>query len=599
MRYLGEYSKVGNMPDLGELIALGRTALEPGQSEHPDHVSSLRKLALLVSDQFCPQAGAADIDVVIELTVSALKVCSLGLDRLALLRGFGACRREKLKRGTPDPEGVKKRIRDAVHDIHETLPTRLLNTLTGRLCGRDALISDFENSIQCKQLLAPVANSDPLQSKEHIRETVSAYFQYVTLSHRWGSDEPLLRDVQGRIIYDIELTDGITKLQSFCAAAGERGYMWAWSDTCCIDKESSAELQEAIGSMFGWYRRSALTIVHLADVSDHGALSNSVWFERGWTLQELLAPHSILFFTQDWSLYGDRVSQNHKEDTVVLAELAKVTNIPPHYLTDFRPGMEDARSRLQWASTRRTTHPEDMAYALFGVFNLHMPVLYGESKENSLGRLLAEIISQSGDISVLNWVGEASPFNSCFPAHISVYQTPPYLSSHTDQIWPSTLNIHEQIAEALNALFHSLLTSDPPQLIGRRLKLPCITHHVTAIQLNRIIERTGQYVYYIEAEGLAPLEVEMMDKFKKVSRTGFPYVLVQPWHAKLLGSSTEVDGLASEKLAMMLGQPFSALLLEELSQNEYRRIASSSVIVTCPADATSIYGSNVQTLNIV
>ena len=255
--------------------------------------------------------------------------------------------------------------------------------------------------MQCKQLLASAANSDPLHNK-HIQETVSTYFQYVNLSHRWGSDEPLLRDVQGQVIYDIELMDGIMKLQSFCAAAGERGYMWAWSDTCCIDKESSAELQEAIGSMFRWYRWSALTIVHLADVPAHGTLSNSVWFKRGWTLQELLAPHSILFYTQDWSLYRNRVSSNHKEDTIVLAELAKVTNIPSHYLTEFYPGMGDARSRLQWASACRTTCPEDMAYSLFGVFNLHLPVLYSESKENSLGRLLAEIISQSRDISVLD-----------------------------------------------------------------------------------------------------------------------------------------------------------------------------------------------------
>ena len=599
VRYLGEYSEVGNVLHLGELIALGGAILEHGQLEHPNHVSSLRKLALLVSDRFRPQAGAADTDVVIELTVSALKICSPGpLDRPALLRTFAACRRERLRGAKPDPEGIKKRIRDAVHDTLETLPTRLLNTLTGHLCGRDALISDFEDSTQCKQLLASAANSDPLHN-EHIREIVSAYFRYVNLSHRWGSDEPLLRDVQGRVIYDMGFTDGITKLQSFCAVAGERGCMWAWSDTCCIDKESSAELQEAIGSMFGWYRRSALTIVHLADVSDHGALSNSVWFERGWTLQELLAPHSILFFTQDWSLYGDRVSTHHKEDTAVLAELAKVTNIPSHYLTEFHPGTGDARSRLQWASARRTTRPEDMAYSLFGVFNLHLPVLYGESKENSLGRLLAEIISQSGDISVLDWVGEASPFHSCFPAHISAYQTP-YLFSLADQIRPSTLtHTHEQIAEALHALFHSLSMFDPPQWIGRRLKLPCITHRVTTIQQKGILERTGQYVYHIQAEGLAPLKIVTMDEFKNFSRTGFPYVLVRPWHAKLLGPSADTDGLASEKLAMMLGQPFSALLLEELPQNEYRRIASSFVIVARPADAASIHRSNVQTLDIV
>ena len=148
-------------------------------------------------------------------------------------------------------------------------------------------------------------------------------------------------------------------------------------------------------------------------------------------------------------------------------------------------------------------------------------------------------------------------------------------------------------------LFHSLSISDPPQWLGRRLKLLCIMHHVTAIQPKGILESAGQHVYCIQAEGLAPLEVVTMDKFKKVSHTGFSYVLIRPWHAKLLKSSTEVDGLASEKLAMILGQPFSALLLEELPQNEYRRIASSFVIVARLANTASLHRSNVQTLNIV
>ncbi|KAI5989439.1 hypothetical protein EDC04DRAFT_2816433 [Pisolithus marmoratus] len=96
---------------------------------------------------------------------------------------------------------------------------------------------------------------------------------------------------------------GVKKLQKFCLTASKRGYLWAWSDTCCIDKTSSAELQEAIGSMFGWYRRSHLTIVYLADVPESGSFDSSQWFERGWTLQELLAPATVLFYTRNWSLY--------------------------------------------------------------------------------------------------------------------------------------------------------------------------------------------------------------------------------------------------------------------------------------------------------
>ena len=602
VRCHGELRKAGKVTDVGELIALGRTVLELGPSDHADYASSLRELALRVSEGFNEQAVAVDIQEAIALTDSALTYCPRDhVDRPVLLKAVATYRRKNLKsHAKTDRDGVKRLIGVAVYNTLGTLPTRLLDTLTGRLCGRDELMSDFDNSAQYKELLESATNYHPPQH-EYIRETVSSYFQYATLSHRWGSDEPVLRDVQGRVIYKMELPHGIIKLQTFCAEASERGYRWAWSDTCCIDKESSAELQEAIGSMFRWYRRSSLTIVHLADVSDDGALSSSVWFERGWTLQELLAPRAMLFFTQDWSPYRECSSSNHKEDSIVLAELEKVTNIARHHLTDFHPGTDDARSRLQWASTRHTTRPEDMAYSLFGVFNLHLPVLYGEPKENALGRLLAEIISQSGDLSVLDWVGEASPYHSCFPAHIAVYRTLPFLSSHVDQIQSSMLNVHELVSssQSLDALFASLSKFDPPHFIGRRLKLPCIVHRVTAIHPRQWESSTPSHAYDIQAEGLMTLQIVLLDEFKNDSLTTFPYVLVRPWHPNLLHSSTVADATATEQLAMTLGQPFHALLLEELPQNEYRRVASSSVIIARAASAASILCSNVQTLSIV
>ncbi|KIM62318.1 hypothetical protein SCLCIDRAFT_95316, partial [Scleroderma citrinum Foug A] len=284
------------------------------------------------------------------------------------------------------------------------LPPRLLNTQTGCLCGRDALVSDFESSKQYQELLSIIDPCDVTQNKAHVHETVSGYFQYVTLSHRWGRREPLLGEIKSLQIYATsDPTEGLIKLQQFCAAACERGYMWAWSDTCCIDKDSSVELQEAIGSMYSWYQRSALTIVHLADITDAGSLSGSEWFRRGWTLQEHLASKTIQFFSRNWSLYLGCVASNHKEDSAVLNELEEATHIARHYLVDFHPGMDDARSRFQWASQRRTTRPEDMAYSLFGVFGVHLPILYGESKQKALARLLEEIISKSGDISVLDW----------------------------------------------------------------------------------------------------------------------------------------------------------------------------------------------------
>ncbi|KAI6095375.1 hypothetical protein F5141DRAFT_1013456 [Pisolithus sp. B1] len=259
-----------------------------------------------------------------------------------------------------------------------------------------------------------------------IDDVLSEYFEFVMLSHRWGKGEPLLLDVQGKSIYDLGGTDGEAKLQMFCILALRRNFQWVWSDTCCIDKDSSAELQEAIGSMFSWYHWSSLTIVHLSDVFDAASLIGSDWFTRGWTLQELLASHTVLFYKHDWSLYSKGDAVNHKTDPVLLEELQNATGIAKQHLTNFSPGMDDARSRLHWASGRRTTRPEDLAYSLFGIFQVHLPIIYGECTPKALGRLLAEIISHSGDVSVLDWVGEASSFNSCFPVDLVPYQTVPH-----------------------------------------------------------------------------------------------------------------------------------------------------------------------------
>ncbi|KAG6328159.1 hypothetical protein ID866_10930 [Astraeus odoratus] len=180
-------------------------------------------------------------------------------------------------------------------------------------------------------------------------------------------------------------SEGLTKLRMFCHTAAKNGYSWDWSDTCCIDRTNSVELQQAILSMFSWYRISALTIVHLGDVpraATAGALVNSVWFKRGWTLQELLAPRVLLFYTQDWSPYLNHESPNHNEDSVVVSELERIAGICAQSITNFQPGTHEARSRLQWASTRRTTEPEDIAYSLFVIFGIQLPVLYGESAES-------------------------------------------------------------------------------------------------------------------------------------------------------------------------------------------------------------------------
>ena len=234
--------------------------------------------------------------------------------------------------------------------------------------------------------------------------------------------------------------------------------------------------------MFSWYWLSALTLVHLADVSEMGGLTSNEWFKRGWTLQELLAPHTMLFFTQDWSLYQDS-SSNHKEDSTILGKLEQAMGITRQHLTHFHPGVDDARSRLQWASTRCTTRPEDIAYSLLGVFGLHIPVLYGESAENALGRLLAEVISKSGDTSILDWIGQSSAFHSCFPASITPYETLP-LSLPDLTTPPSTRKIRKLFLFRSARKMHQVLSNLPlAKFTNFRLILPCIVHRIKAMTL--------------------------------------------------------------------------------------------------------------------
>ena len=175
--------------------------------------------------------------------------------------------------GTTSGSQLKYLIGDTVFDLLKGFPPCLLDIWTGKLCDRDSQIAQFEKSGEYNQLLSLASTMDALAQVTHICE-VSNYFWYVTLSHRWGEFKPLLRDIDGRAIYDLDARDGLRKLQTFCLISFRHGYLWAWSDTCCIDKESSAELQEAIGSMFSWYRLSALTMVYLADVSDMGSVTH-------------------------------------------------------------------------------------------------------------------------------------------------------------------------------------------------------------------------------------------------------------------------------------------------------------------------------------
>ena len=192
-------------------------------------------------------------------------------------------------------------IRKVIQAQLENAPPRLLNTTTGLLHHRDAQIGAFTISTQYKELLSFTMKHADLPL-ERIKEVVLTYFRYAMLSHRWERQEPLLHDIEGMDVYNLEPVGGTPKLQSFCKVSRDAGIRWAWSDTCCIDKSNNVELQESVNSMFVWYRHSALTIIYLSDVSPSsksGALARSAWNGRGWTVQEFPAPKVVRFHQTD------------------------------------------------------------------------------------------------------------------------------------------------------------------------------------------------------------------------------------------------------------------------------------------------------------
>ena len=209
---------------------------------------------------------------------------------------------------------------------------------------------------------------------------------HAILSHRWlpADDEPTFQDITNRTGKG---KAGYAKLQ-FCARqAAKDGLQYFWVDTVCIDKKSSAELTEALNSMFRWYREATKCYVYLSDVIrvDSG-FQRSEWFSRGWTLQELIAPRTVEFFSSDGKKLGDKVSLESR--------IHSITGIPVEALRGHPLSNFSVAERMSWAEKRVTTREEDKAYSLLGIFDVFMPVIYGEGKR-AFHRLGEEIQKSS------------------------------------------------------------------------------------------------------------------------------------------------------------------------------------------------------------
>ncbi|KAI4701141.1 hypothetical protein J4E89_010717 [Alternaria sp. Ai002NY15] len=228
---------------------------------------------------------------------------------------------------------------------------------------------------------------------------------YAILSHTWGhdDDEVKFEDIQhGQRGKDDTSKPGYEKLR-FCQERVEKdGLIYFWIDTCCINKSDSRELQQSLASMFYWYQRAARCYVHLSDVSSDnftgesgfvgkGAFSKSKWFKRGWTLQELIAPSSVRFYTKQGGFLGDK---NELADTISI-----VTRIPISALKGSELSRFSKKERMSWTQGRITTVPEDAAYCLIGIFDVELPMLYAdgnyERRKKKAQRMLKKAIAEA------------------------------------------------------------------------------------------------------------------------------------------------------------------------------------------------------------
>ena len=223
---------------------------------------------------------------------------------------------------------------------------------------------------------------------------------YVILSHRWEDEEVSYNDLT-QPKEDLSKLKGWAKLDFLCSTMEKDGWEWVWMDTCCIDKGSSAELSEAINSMYQWYSEANFCIAYLADILVISAeteikrkqFHESEWFKRGWTLQELLASCEVVFYDKNWNSIGTRSG--------LKAHISRATSIRISDL--YNPLGASVAAKMSWASRRQTSRPEDIAYCLLGLFGVNMPLLYGEGEYRAFQRLQYEIVRSRRDESIFAW----------------------------------------------------------------------------------------------------------------------------------------------------------------------------------------------------
>ncbi|KAI9567131.1 hypothetical protein HD554DRAFT_2173746 [Boletus coccyginus] len=501
-----------------------------------------------------------------------------------------------------NPEEIRAAIRVAVENVIRESPLVLINTDLGRLLDKSEQAYSFESQPILRELMSSMSTRI---DHSRINHEVADYYRYATFSHKWEDNEPLFEKVLRIVVYDLDESLTHDKLQMFCKIVRDSGYHWAWSDTCCIDKRDHFMLQEALVSMFKWYEGSAVTIVLLRGIrspSKRGDLVRSIWNSRAWTLQEYHASKVVRFYTEDWKPYLDLDIPNHKESPEIVAEMEEATHVSARALMALRPGLDDVREKL---------------------------LVYGDG-DKALGRFLAQLLTSSGDTSILAWTGRSGSFNSCLPTNIAVFNHLP--TTHVplalkgaEMDKTTRLRTPSLSSTSLMKLYDRLHDLPVPFFVGQRMKLPCLDFKLGPLSASR----SGLWNVFRAQTAIGVVEIRTEEDLSRFSSL----YLVHPWIDFLLGQqpvgsiaetileeqaddqSSSIGGLpsfphpssvtlaasktrtarlisrlgrpfsgssddASLQFMARLRQPFGALLLTPHLKNvgAYRRVATDSLI---------------------
>ncbi|KAG1735705.1 uncharacterized protein EDB91DRAFT_550753 [Suillus paluster] len=434
-----------------------------------------------------------------------------------------------------------------IDDKLGTIPLRLIDTTSGKLCSTGEFYAHLKESHAYKEVEVKILRA----SEREMKAIVDTFFEFAMFSHRWGAadDEPTYQHVKDALsIYDMTAPAEIVKLQKFCMTARDNQFRWAWSDTCCIDKTNNVELQESIISMFSWYRLSSGTIVYLSDVTDEESFRHSVWFTRGWTLQELIAPRLVWFYKKDWTPYIDS-KQNHKEDPQVVKIISQTTSIDRNVLNHFVPGLRDVgpdevKKRMGWLASRRTAKIEDMAYCMMGIFGVHMPVMYGE-KKHAFVRLQKEIMNLTEDLSLFDWVGEPSDLHSYFASHPRCFAKSAAECRRGSSKLPH-IKLYKMSRDLTTGLTASVIRNvknllhDPPHghfIANGKMNMQFFVHEVTTLTPVEMTDPTTHGLgYHVKAKGLAEMTITTHRLLPDITdeEDSPSYRLVRMWEVGLI-----------------------------------------------------------------